>query len=219
MSKIKNKTLLKKIFSLKNIAISGMLIAVSTCFIINKNKNVNFFTKKNKPQIQAMISAGEPAYIPSTYVNWQPQQANVCWAYSACCAMEANLRKKKHNVDLNETFLINKMDEWADWYTAYDARGVSSKELYEWYLQYQDNGVVDSTGQYYAIVNNFIDLEGVVTGPEHRNTLKEYIVNYGGIDVYTKWSSNPNSHDNNKLYTPQRYDSNDRTWCNTFRMG
>ena len=180
MQKRKNDAL-KKVFSLKNIIISTILIIVFVGVFVGRNANVRIFKNSNEPQIKAKALPVDSGYFDYTFWNSTNkiiQQDDNCYAYAICKAMERNIYENyREVVSLRPDLLINAVN-------AFKARwglGPGGLESWAWnhYLRL-GQGPVDTNGNHYHVVecNEISNLS--------EYNIKYHIINYGAVTATVK---------------------------------
>ena len=171
---------MRKKSKFSKIALFIIIACIASILIFNK-------TNQNKTSSIA-IQERRAAVTDSSYNTvqagyncaFEPQHNSyVCYTYSICAAMEADVFVKYgENVNFKETHIANVMNK--------GTRGSNAPEVWNEYLMLEKGPVSDDASEirsYNAV--NLYQIDANV------DAMKEALITYGGLDAGVDWTGNP----------------------------
>lgn len=171
---------MRKKSKFSKITILLIIVCIASFLIFNRtnqNKTSNIAIQERR----AAVTDSSYNTVQSGYnCAWEVQHNGyVCYAYSICAAMEANVFVKYgENVNFKETHIINVLNKGIN--------GSNATEVWNEYLMFDKGPVSDDA--YEIRSYNAINLHSIDSNVD---AMKAALITYGGLDAGVDWTGNP----------------------------
>lgn len=168
---------IRKKAKFSNIALILIVACIASFLLINR---INSSKTTGLSVTEQKASASDSRYLTTEAgysCRWETQHNGyVCYAYSICAAMEADVYiKYGENVNFKETHIVNEMNS--------GTTGSSTTGVWNTYLSAQHGPVSDDSSEVHSY-----NATGIERIDNNVAATKSAIIQYGGLDAGVNWS-------------------------------